>query len=561
MNEFPIDRTTQNTPLDAASANSVSLADLSASTTESFGQMLLQLNSPAPAQIPKQRETDNLNSETEKVQTFAPADDRANNSQENETAVQTEVSPDRDQSSHTTDEQQAPATEASETEATETEVTEAEVTDESPNSDDQTTTENEPTDAAVAAELPSPLDASEVPIADVVDSADVAPSVKLAIETESVSEESSEKPSPLATGPIHLATDTEAQAPSATSQKVDVRPTETKAPDVATQAVTTQRVDEPDVPEAKIPISQEDGDSDAAGKAAAKAEAKASNDEGADNTSAASATAKGFQSAVPVEAAALSSESTLSADRSSNRRKTSGRQANAASQPTLSANRSAALAQRTAADSLPDILNSIEGKNADASALLDERPEGDSAKPSTRENNEPKPATVARLQRAMARQSSVNSAESKTEVQVDRVRFVERVARAFQTATRRGSEQIRLRLSPPSLGSLNLEVTMKGGELTARIEAETNSARTLLLDNLATLRDRLAEEGIKIEQFDVDLMDRQRDGFDDPTDRDASGRRSQHDDPSENESEDDATTRRSALTNEQNEDGKLDVVI
>jgi flagellar hook-length control protein FliK len=49
--------------------------------------------------------------------------------------------------------------------------------------------------------------------------------------------------------------------------------------------------------------------------------------------------------------------------------------------------------------------------------------------------------------------------------------------------------------------------------LAARVEAETPEARTILLENLPALRERLAEQGIKLERFDVDLP-RQQSGQD-----------------------------------------------
>lgn len=89
---------------------------------------------------------------------------------------------------------------------------------------------------------------------------------------------------------------------------------------------------------------------------------------------------------------------------------------------------------------------------------------------------------------------------------VDRVRFVQRVARAFQAlGQNRGA--VRLRLHPPELGSLRVEVTVQRGVMTARLEAETTTARNLLLDNLPALRERLAQQDIRIQQFHVDLMD------------------------------------------------------
>jgi flagellar hook-length control protein FliK len=87
--------------------------------------------------------------------------------------------------------------------------------------------------------------------------------------------------------------------------------------------------------------------------------------------------------------------------------------------------------------------------------------------------------------------------------QADRVRFVQRVARAFAAAADRGGS-IRLRLHPPELGSLRLELTIHNGAMTARLEAETETARNLIVENLPALRQRLAEHDIRVERFDVD---------------------------------------------------------
>ena len=95
--------------------------------------------------------------------------------------------------------------------------------------------------------------------------------------------------------------------------------------------------------------------------------------------------------------------------------------------------------------------------------------------------------------------------------EVDRARFVQRVARAFHAADEQGG-QVRLRLSPPELGALRLEVTVRDGVMTARLETETQSAKNLLLDHMPMLRERLAEQNIRVERFDVDLMNGQSGG-------------------------------------------------
>jgi flagellar hook-length control protein FliK len=83
--------------------------------------------------------------------------------------------------------------------------------------------------------------------------------------------------------------------------------------------------------------------------------------------------------------------------------------------------------------------------------------------------------------------------------------LVQRVVRAVQTAQERGGE-LKLRLSPPELGSLRLQVRLVDGTLSARIEAETPAARQALTDGLPALRERLAEQNIRVERFDVDLF-------------------------------------------------------
>jgi flagellar hook-length control protein FliK len=84
----------------------------------------------------------------------------------------------------------------------------------------------------------------------------------------------------------------------------------------------------------------------------------------------------------------------------------------------------------------------------------------------------------------------------------DRARFVQRVAQAFESAADRAGH-VRLRLYPPELGSLRLDLTVRNGLMNARLETETESARNMLLQELPALKERLAEHQIKVESFDI----------------------------------------------------------
>ncbi|GIW90562.1 MAG: hypothetical protein KatS3mg109_0994 [Pirellulaceae bacterium] len=108
---------------------------------------------------------------------------------------------------------------------------------------------------------------------------------------------------------------------------------------------------------------------------------------------------------------------------------------------------------------------------------------------------------------------------------VDRVHLVHRVSRALELARQRDGE-VRLRLSPPELGSVRLELRVRDGALVARLETETQEAKHVLLDNLPALRDRLHEQGIRVERFDVDVADRR-----DQATADTGQRHTRHDPP------------------------------
>lgn len=107
------------------------------------------------------------------------------------------------------------------------------------------------------------------------------------------------------------------------------------------------------------------------------------------------------------------------------------------------------------------------------------------------------PSITHRRSEATHRPTVLNAAEFR--------RFQHRVEKAFELASQREGE-IRLRLSPPHLGSLKVDLKMDGDTMHARLETETEAARQLIVDSLPGLRDRLSEQGIRIETFEVDLQ-------------------------------------------------------
>lgn len=84
------------------------------------------------------------------------------------------------------------------------------------------------------------------------------------------------------------------------------------------------------------------------------------------------------------------------------------------------------------------------------------------------------------------------------------VKLVQRVLRGVEQLAN-GGGQVRLRLHPPELGSLQMSLRIEVGQVFAKLEVENSTAREVLLNNIQTLRDRLAEQGMKVAAFEVEV--------------------------------------------------------
>jgi flagellar hook-length control protein FliK len=124
--------------------------------------------------------------------------------------------------------------------------------------------------------------------------------------------------------------------------------------------------------------------------------------------------------------------------------------------------------------------------------------------------------TLGRLSRGNTDIHTGSSKEAANDLpRIDPARFVGRVAKAFQTAQERGGK-LQLRLSPPELGAMRIELTVKDGVMSAALETENAAARRVLLEHLPALRERLAEQNIRVERFDVDVRRENGNGQPDP---------------------------------------------
>lgn len=86
------------------------------------------------------------------------------------------------------------------------------------------------------------------------------------------------------------------------------------------------------------------------------------------------------------------------------------------------------------------------------------------------------------------------------------VRLVQRVLRGFESLAN-GDGQVKLRLHPPQLGSMQISMKIEDAKLTAELSVQNIAASEALSANLSQLKSSLAEQGIEIERFEIRVAD------------------------------------------------------
>lgn len=157
-------------------------------------------------------------------------------------------------------------------------------------------------------------------------------------------------------------------------------------------------------------------------------------------------------------------------------------------------------------------VNGIASSNGDAVGNVKPDADKDSAIKPVGSKSETAVGPLGRaLRSAVDLTRGVKSSDASENIQIDPARFINRVSRAIQTAHERGGS-LQLRLAPPELGALKIQLDVKDGVMSASLEADNANARKLLLDHLPALRDRLAEQNIRVERFDVDVRQENNSG-------------------------------------------------
>lgn len=85
-------------------------------------------------------------------------------------------------------------------------------------------------------------------------------------------------------------------------------------------------------------------------------------------------------------------------------------------------------------------------------------------------------------------------------------KVLQRVLRGMEQLAN-GSNQVRLRLHPPELGTLQVTIRIEAQQVAGLIEVETVAARDVLQNNLPQLQARLADQGLSVQQFEIRVVE------------------------------------------------------
>lgn len=88
----------------------------------------------------------------------------------------------------------------------------------------------------------------------------------------------------------------------------------------------------------------------------------------------------------------------------------------------------------------------------------------------------------------------------------------ERIARAVQVRIGRSESVVRIRLDPPSLGQVRVEVRMKQDQVYLRLTTETAEARSVLMSQIGNLRASLEEQGLRVQRIEFNLPTTEQSG-------------------------------------------------
>ena len=68
-----------------------------------------------------------------------------------------------------------------------------------------------------------------------------------------------------------------------------------------------------------------------------------------------------------------------------------------------------------------------------------------------------------------------------------------------------GQSSAEIKLEPPNLGKLKIEIVTENSKITGKITVESHEVKEMIQNSISSLKERLSESGLKVESFDVQV--------------------------------------------------------
>jgi hypothetical protein len=103
--------------------------------------------------------------------------------------------------------------------------------------------------------------------------------------------------------------------------------------------------------------------------------------------------------------------------------------------------------------------------------------------------------------------------------------LIDQIGRQLSRSILRGDRVVKLKINPPDLGLLKVDIDIKANILKLGMITENQTVKELLLSNIQELRESLGEQGVKLERIDIQLNHDFRQSQPDSEERSNNGQR------------------------------------
>ena len=181
------------------------------------------------------------------------------------------------------------------------------------------------------------------------------------------------------------------------------------------------------------------------------------------------------------------------------------------------ANQAAATAANTAEETANKIFAALTGKvegvksNSEPSQILVANAQGASKGFSMGQNNGSGMSNGFSFQSGVSQTYNENGKLAQAQ-NAPMTSFSELLTKAEMVKTKDGAKVMNIELEQEGMGKLELELSSKDGEVTARLSAESDLAKAKLEELVPQIKENLQEKGVNLTQINVDVSSKDADG-------------------------------------------------